>query len=283
MDNSPVGVIGAGIMGSGIAQVMAQSQRSVLLTDRSPELVQRAIAAIRDRLIRRVDQQLITSQEMNSTMASIRPATGLADLIGASLIVEAVNEDAQIKLHLFRELQPYCSPATIIASNTSAIPITMLSSAMTHPQRFLGMHFFNPVPVMKLVEVIRGIHTSKETIEEIVSLIHTIGKIPVEVSDTPGFVSNRLLIPMLNEAVFVLSQGIASLEDIDTVMKLGVNHPMGPLELADFIGLDTCLHIMETLHSELGEDKYRPAPLLRRMVEAGQLGRKSSKGFYDYG
>ena len=228
MDNSSVGVIGSGIMGCGIAQVMAQSQRSVLLTDRSPELVQQAIVAIRDRLLRRVDQQQITSQEMKTTMAGIRPATGLADLNGTSLIIEAVYEDPQIKLRLFQELQPFCSPHTIVASNTSAIPITMLSSAVTYPQRFLGMHFFNPVPVMKLVEVISGIHTSKETFEEIVSLILSIGKTLVAVSDTPGFVSNRLLIPMINEAVFVLSQGIASLEDVDTVMKLGVKHPMGP-------------------------------------------------------
>ena len=282
MDYGSIGVIGSGIMGNGIAQVMAQSQRPVLLTDQSPELVQRAIAAIHDRLARRVEKEQITSQEMNSTMANIRPATSLADLKGASLIIEAVYEDTQTKMQLFRELQPFCSTDTIVASNTSAIPITMLSSAVTYPERFLGMHFFNPVPVMKLVEVIRGIHTSEETAEEIVSLTLSIGKTPVAVSDSPGFVSNRLLVPMINEAVFVLSQGIASREDIDTVMKLGANHPMGPLELADLIGLDTCLHVMEAMHSGLGEDKYRPAPLLRRMVEAGQLGRKSGKGFYDY-
>lgn len=282
MDYGSVGIIGAGIMGSGIAQVVAQSQRSVLLTDRSPELVERGIAAIRDRLARRVTQDRMTSQEMKSTMACIRPATRLAELEGVPLMIEAVYEDPQVKLQLLRELQPFCSKDTVVASNTSAIPISLLSSAVTYPQHFLGMHFFNPVPAMKLVEVIKGINTSDETVQEIVSFSLAIGKTPVVVSDSPGFVSNRLLVPMINEAVFVLSEGIASREDIDIVMKLGANHPMGPLELADLIGLDICLNVMEALHSGLGESKYRPAPLLRRMVESGQLGRKSGKGFYDY-
>ncbi len=283
MNDGSVGVIGAGIMGRGIAQVIAQTQRSVLLVDRSPELVERAIAAIRDRLARRVTQDRMTSKEMESTMDSIRPATRLDELKGSPLMIEAVYEDPQVKLQLLRELQPFCSKGSIVVSNTSAIPISLLSSAVTYPQRFMGMHFFNPVPVMTLVEVIKGISTSDETVEEIVSFSLAIGKTPVVVSDSPGFVANRLLMPMINEAVFVLSEGIASREDIDTVMKLGANHPMGPLELADLIGLDTCLHVMEALHSGLGEDKYRPAPMLRRMVEGGLLGRKTGKGFYEYG
>ena len=283
MNGGFVGVIGAGIMGSGIAQVVAQAQRSVLLVDRSPELVERAIVAIRERLARRVAQDRMTSQEMESTMANIRPATRLDELKGSPLMVEAVYEDPQVKLQLLRELQPFCSKDAIVASNTSAIPISLLSSAVAYPQRFVGMHFFNPVPAMKLVEVIKSISTRDETVEEIVSFSLAIGKTPVVVSDSPGFVSNRLLVPMINEAVFALSEGIASSEDIDTVMKLGANNPMGPLELADLIGLDTCLHVMEALHSGLGEDKYRPAPMLRRMVESGLLGRKTNQGFYEYG
>ena len=277
-----VAVIGAGTMGNGIAHICAQHDRQVTLVDVNEELLQRGLKAIEKNLSRQVKKEILTQDQANAALQRIRPATELAAVKEARLVVEAVSEDAGLKRRIFADLDGLCPPETILASNTSSISITLLGAATKRPDKVIGMHFMNPVPVMKLVEVIRGHDTSDETHDTVVALARELGKIPVTVSDYPGFVANRVLMPMINEAVYCLMEGVAECGAIDEVMKLGMNHPLGPLALADLIGLDVCLSILEVLHRELGDDKYRPCPLLRRMVAAGHLGRKTGRGFYEY-
>ncbi|MEK7729119.1 MAG: 3-hydroxybutyryl-CoA dehydrogenase [candidate division KSB1 bacterium] len=278
-----IGVIGGGTMGNGIAHVFAQHGYEVTLIDLKQEFLERALAMIKSNLERQAKKGSFAAEEIPKILARITSATTLNALSGCELVVEAATEDAQLKKKIFAELDVLCAPTTILASNTSSISITAIAGATKRPDKIIGMHFFNPVPVMKLVEVIRGLATSEETFQTVMQLSAQLGKTPVAVNDYPGFVSNRVLMPMINEAIFCVMEGVAAPQAIDEVMKLGMNHPMGPLTLADFIGLDVCLHIMEVLHRELGDDKYRPCPLLRKMVAAGQLGRKSNKGFYAYG
>ncbi|MBI3972776.1 MAG: 3-hydroxybutyryl-CoA dehydrogenase [Chloroflexi bacterium] len=276
-------VVGAGTMGSGIAQVLATAGIEVDLVDVDTSQLLRAQAAIERSLDRLVQKGSLTARARDQSLALIRPKTKIDAAIGHELLIEAVTEDLTAKQAVFAQAAHVLPETALLASNTSSISITALASAVSGPERVLGMHFFNPVPVMKLVEVVRGQLTSEATTQAIVALAQRLGKTPVVVNDYPGFVSNRLLLPMLNEAFFTLMEGVAEKEAIDQVMKLGMNHPMGPLELADFIGLDVCLHILEVLHRDLGDDKYRPCPLLRRMVAAGRLGRKTGVGFYEYG
>lgn len=282
MEIRKVAVIGAGTMGSGIAQVFSQSGFRVYLSDVRPELVERGLDAIERGLERAVEKGKLPQSEAEAARARISTGVGLDGANDADFVVEAIVEDSRAKEDLFRKLDQRARPEVILASNTSSISITRLAAASSRPDRFIGMHFMNPVPVMKLVEIIRGLRTSDATFEATRSLALRLGKTPVEVNDSPGFVSNRVLMPMINEAIYALMEGVGKPEAIDTVMKLGMSHPMGPLQLADFIGLDVCLAIMEVLHQELGDPKYRPCPLLRRMVEAGYLGRKSGRGFYTY-
>ena len=275
-------VIGAGQMGVGIAQVAAQAGYSVILNDIKDEFVMRGLGIIQKNLSRSVQKGTLTAEDKEVTLGRITKSTSLQDAAAADLVIEATVENMAIKAQVFSQLDVICPEHTILSTNTSSLPITEIAAFTKRPDRVIGMHFMNPVPVMKLVEVIRGLATSDEVYKTIETLSLTMGKTPVEVNDAPGFVANRVLIPMLNEAVYTLYEGIATVEAIDNVMKLGMNHPMGPLALADLIGLDTVLSIMEVLHEGLG-DKYRPCPLLRKYVKAGWLGRKSGRGFYNYG
>ncbi|HSM59673.1 MAG TPA: 3-hydroxybutyryl-CoA dehydrogenase [Longimicrobiales bacterium] len=278
-----IAVVGGGTMGNGIAHVAAQHGKSVRLVDVSPEVLDAALATIGRNLDRQVKKGTLDAQARDATLGRIETATELeAGVADADLVVEAVPERVELKRTVFAALDGAAPDGAILASNTSSISITAIAAFTRRPEKVIGMHFMNPVPVMALVEVIRGLATGDETTATVVALSRELGKTPVEVNDFPGFVSNRVLMPMINEAVTALMEGVAEAEAIDTVMKLGMNHPMGPLALADLIGLDTCLNILEVLHRELGDDRYRPSPLLRKYVAAGWLGRKSGRGFYGY-
>lgn len=275
-------VVGAGQMGAGIAQVCAQSGFEVVLHDVNPNVLEKAFNRINEGLTKSMTKYKMTDQDKNAIFSRLRPSTNLAESASCDLIIEAVVEDIAVKTDLFIKLDKIISAHTILASNTSSIPITEMAAVTTRPDKVIGMHFMNPVPIMKLVEIIRGLQTSDHTNETIHTLADQLGKTSVEVNDFPGFVSNRILMPMINEAIYTVYEGVAKPKDIDTVMKLGMNHPMGPLTLADFIGLDTCLSIMEVLHEGFGDSKYRPCPLLRQHVKAGWLGKKTGRGFFEY-
>ncbi len=279
---STVGVVGGGTMGNGIAHVFAQTGLNVWLMDVGEDFLGRAIATITKNLDRMVKGEKITADLKVQTLDRIKTSVSLSSAAKCDLVIEAVSEDKQVKREIFSSLDSVCRPEVVLASNTSSISITEIAAATRRQDRVIGMHFMNPVPVMKLVEIIRGLATSDETYAAVRDLSVRLGKTPVEVKDYPGFISNRVLMPMINEAVYALMEGVADAEAIDTVMKLGMNHPMGPLTLADFIGLDVCLHIMEVMHEGYGDPKYRPCPLLKKMVAAGRLGRKTKHGFYEY-
>lgn len=277
-----IAVIGAGTMGNGIAHVAALAGFDVTLVDVSRELLERAVNTISANLQRGVDKGKLSGKQKDQALGRIRCSIELSDLVATDLVIEAIVEDFGAKSQLFGQLDALTSPETILASNTSSISITRIAAQTKRPDKVIGMHFFNPVPVMTLVEVIRGIATSDATDQAVEDLARRLGKTPIEVNDYPGFVSNRLLMPMINEAIFALHEGVATAEAIDNVMKLGMNHPMGPLQLADFIGLDICLAIMRVLEEGFGDPKYRPCPLLVKMVDAGWIGKKSGRGFYRY-
>ncbi len=277
-----VGVIGAGQMGSGIAHVVALAGYDVVLNDISPDKLDQGLKVIDRNMQRQVSRGIVADIDKREAFGRIHPSTSLSDLGDVDLAIEAATEDEEVKKTIFRNLQPHLSPKALLASNTSSISITRLASATDRPEHFIGLHFMNPVPVMKLVEVIRGIATDATTYEEAVTFARSLGKTTTNAEDFPAFIVNRILVPMINEAIYTLYEGVGTVEAIDTAMRLGANHPMGPLELGDFIGLDTVLAIMNVLHEGLADSKYRPCPLLVKYVEAGWLGRKSGRGFYDY-
>ncbi len=277
-----VSVIGGGTMGNGIAQVFAQNGNDVNLIDIKQEYLDRAMATIEKNLGRMVKKERMTAEEAKATLGRMNAVVGLENAADSDLVIEAVFENFEVKKEIFTKLDEVCGPDTILASNTSSISLTKIAGTTKRADKVIGMHFMNPVPIMKLVEVICGQATSDETLEKVTQWSKDLHKVPVTVQDYPGFISNRVLMPMINEAIYCLMEGVADKDAIDTVMKLGMAHPMGPLQLADFIGLDICLDIMEVLYDGFGDSKYRPCPLLRRMVDAGYLGRKSGKGFYDY-
>jgi len=277
-----IGVVGAGTMGNGIAQVAARAGYDVVMRDVRDEFLQRGMSAIDKSLQRDVDKERLGGEEKQAIVGRIKTTTALDALKDATLVVEAITEDQTIKSNLLKDLDQITSPSTILASNTSSISITKLAAATSRPDKVIGMHFMNPVPIMKLVEVIRGLATSDETYERVRALSEKLGKTALDCQDSPGFVSNRVLMPMINEAIFTLYEGVATRESIDGIMKLGMNHPMGPLTLADFIGLDVCLAIMNVLYEGFDDSKYRPCPLLKKYVDAGWLGRKAGRGFYEY-
>jgi len=277
-----IGVVGAGQMGSGIAQVVLLADLAAVLHDRDERILGAAVQGIDRSLQRQVDKGTLSQADKGAAVGRIRTATDLKALAACDFVIEAVNESLPLKRQIFEALHVLCRPDVVLASNTSSLSITRIAAATGRPDKVIGMHFMNPVPVMKLVEIVPGQATSKETLEETRALALRLGKTAVVAQDFPGFISNRVLMPLINEAIFALHEGVGTRDDIDTVMTLGMRHPMGPLALADFIGLDTCLSIMEILHGGFGDPKYRPCPLLRRMVDAGHLGKKSGRGFYDY-
>lgn len=282
MNIKTFGVIGAGQMGNGIAQVAALSGLEVIMNDIKAEFVERGFTSIKKNLRRSVDKGRMTDEEMNAVLERIRTSVDIKDMASVDFVVEAATENESIKFQIFKDLDQICEPHVILATNTSSIPIGRIASHTKRPGKIIGMHFMNPVPVMKLIEIIRGLRTTDDTFKTTWNLAVKLGKTPAEANDYPGFIINRILMPMINEAVYCLYHGVGSREDIDTVMTLGANHPMGPLALADLIGLDTCLAIMDTLFDGFKDTKYRPCPLLKRYVEAGWLGKKTGRGFYEY-
>lgn len=277
-----IGVVGAGTMGSGITQTCAVNGLSVVMHDVSNELLEKGVKTIEHSLDRLLARETITDSDKTEALAKIRCSTELEALSGSELVVEAVTEKMEIKIPIFESLNRICKPDAILASNTSSLSLTTLAASSGRPDKVIGMHFFNPVPLMKLVEVIRALQTSDKTYDATKSLVHTLNKEPVAVKDSPGFVVNRMLVPMINEATFILHEGLATADEIDAAMRLGANHPIGPLALADMIGIDVCLYVMNVLLEEFGDSKFRPCPLLKQMVNAGYLGRKSRRGFFDY-